>query len=66
MCASNSAKGRYGKSWEKVRLIHKRSGRASCGSRSPAGTELRRWRLSPYERCQALFGRFIWKVDHIR
>ena len=37
-------KERSGKSWEKVRLIHKRSGRARLRQPEPVGAELRRWR----------------------
>ena len=45
MCTSSSAKEKSGKELGKgFRLVHKRPAGRGCGSRSPAGKELRRWR----------------------
>ena len=45
MCKSSSAKEKSGKELGKgFRLVHKRPAGRGCGSRSPAGKELRRWR----------------------
>ena len=45
MCASSSAKEKSGKELGKgLRLVHKRPAGRGCGSRSPEGAPLRRWR----------------------
>ena len=44
VCVKFSKKGDQVRAGKRVRLVHKRLAGRGCGSRSPAGKELRRWR----------------------